>query len=199
MPFGQTSSTAAADLPALAAGPARLFRRPLVGGALLVGCATTLAGDLALPFRTHRRETAPLFSFARHVNLLTTPPRAAGRARAVPHNRRLTIRRPPSLLDGSEVTLAQRHRVTAICRDGWESMAATSSNDVPEAPAVARRIRAENRAEFTADRRPAQGPVSAADLVYYTEREKAVHTDELTPGVRLGSDAVKTPRTAYRV
>ena len=51
-------------------------------------------------------------------------------------------------------------------------------------------------AQIQEDRRPAQGPVSAADLVYYTEREKAVHTDELTPGVTPGVGAVKKPPTA---
>jgi len=50
--------------------------------------------------------------------------------------------------DGSKVTLGQpltqRHRVIANSRDGWASMAATSSNPVPEPPSVARRFRAKN-------------------------------------------------------
>jgi hypothetical protein len=56
---------------ALAAGVARFFGGPLVRGPLLVRSAATLAGDLSLPFRTHRRKAAPLFSFrCHHYDLL---------------------------------------------------------------------------------------------------------------------------------
>src|SRR6478735_11238927 len=78
----ETSTTAATDLTALAAGPAGFLRRPLVGSALLVGRSTALAGDLLLTLGAHRRETAPLFTFARHVNLLARRTRRA-RTRAV--------------------------------------------------------------------------------------------------------------------
>jgi len=99
----ETSTTAATDLTALAAGPAGFLRRPLVGSALLVGRSTALAGDLLLTFGAHRRETAPLFTFARHVNLLARRTHRA-RTRAVlsgsrgndlwtapPHDRRATL------------------------------------------------------------------------------------------------------------
>ena len=46
----QLAATAAARLPALAAGATRLFSRPFVRGSLGVSGASALAGNLALFF-----------------------------------------------------------------------------------------------------------------------------------------------------
>src|SRR4051794_39885658 len=60
----QTSASAAADLPALAARIAGFVRGPLVRGALFVCRAPAFAGDLALLFRGHRREPTPFLAFS---------------------------------------------------------------------------------------------------------------------------------------
>src|SRR5438034_410297 len=57
----QPASAAATDLPALAPGGARLVGCPFVGRALFMSSATTLAGDLTLLFRRHRRKASTLF------------------------------------------------------------------------------------------------------------------------------------------
>src|SRR5438067_850334 len=57
----QAAASAAADLPALAAGVAGFVGGPLVGRPLFVRRAAALAGDLALLFGRHRCESATFF------------------------------------------------------------------------------------------------------------------------------------------
>ena len=67
----ESTASTATDLPAFAAGGTRLISGPLVGGALLVRGASTLAGDFPLLLRRHRRKATALFSNSVH----STPPR----------------------------------------------------------------------------------------------------------------------------
>jgi hypothetical protein len=62
----QTTAATATDLAALATGRPRLICRPLVGGSLFVGCATTLACDFTLLFRGHGCKPATFFTFCTH-------------------------------------------------------------------------------------------------------------------------------------
>src|SRR5262245_44893463 len=62
----QSASTAAAHLTALAAGIARLVGSPFVCGTLFMRCATALAGDFALLFGRHRRESPSFFTLCSH-------------------------------------------------------------------------------------------------------------------------------------
>jgi hypothetical protein len=59
----ETTASAAADLPAFTTRVPRFVGRPLMGGALFVGCAAAFAGDLPLLFSGHRCEPAPFFAF----------------------------------------------------------------------------------------------------------------------------------------
>jgi hypothetical protein len=59
--LGKPSAPTPAHLTALAPGVSRLVGGPLVRSSLLVSGAATLAGDLALLFPRHRRETSSFF------------------------------------------------------------------------------------------------------------------------------------------
>ena len=62
----QLAAAATAHLPTLASGRTGFVGRPLVGGAFFMRSSPALAGNLALLFRGHRRESAALFSFSSH-------------------------------------------------------------------------------------------------------------------------------------
>src|SRR5215471_5082042 len=62
--FHETAAAPAADLAAFAAGVAGLVRGPLVGGALLVRRASSLASDFPLLLGGHRGKTAAFLTLS---------------------------------------------------------------------------------------------------------------------------------------
>src|SRR6185369_3936509 len=65
----QASTSATADLTALAARRARFLGRPLVSGPLQVRGPAALAGNLTLLVRGHRRKPTAVLSNVAHVSL----------------------------------------------------------------------------------------------------------------------------------